>query len=432
MGESIGSREKSYVGNDYLISIRCQQEVWLVSKGEGGTVVYSFADNNSHSDKTLMAKLTDEGRMAEMQFQLKRLNPQELSLEPYLNARVRDGDREAMGLIEKAVGNYNLLVDRINETSGFLDWFKEHGLCVSREEVELKWSFDLTSAIFENSSFPFSTDIEVLHWNRFAPGRSIAGHIEGEYLISTSLYKRPYVTTIEGYSIELPIGEMGDYYPSAIKGKNLIWNWMENGRDFCCNLWFLLHDLSEQENIEDDEEPRKWYAFDDFYGQIRYDGYIEPQFVKVFQKLESLGYLTSYTIYSEDNNLFWKMYGKEDGSIDVATIDMSFRKNPLVMEQLKLLIWSTDEEVEEKRYFLTDENNRQYLSKKPGTFGGHSKLKIYGRLDCPSALRYIKNGQYVRHRVFFSNEEIAVAAGYRPCGKCMPEAYRRWKDEKEN
>ena len=62
-----------------------------------------------------------------------------------------------------------------------------------------------------------------------------------------------------------------------------------------------------------------------------------------------------------------------------------------------------------------------------GTLGGHRKTRIYGRLDCPSALRAIQRGGYVKHRVFFADEETAVAAGYRPCARCLPEKYRAWK-----
>ena len=62
-----------------------------------------------------------------------------------------------------------------------------------------------------------------------------------------------------------------------------------------------------------------------------------------------------------------------------------------------------------------------------GTIGGHRGTKIYGRLDCPSALRAIAGGGYVKYRVFFADEPDAVAAGYRPCAVCMPEQYRGWK-----
>ena len=85
--------------------------------------------------------------------------------------------------------------------------------------------------------------------------------------------------------------------------------------------------------------------------------------------------------------------------------------------------------MDKKKYHLIDSNGKTYASDTPGTLGGHCKLKIYGRLDCPSALRYIAKGQYVKYRVFFKDEETAIAAGYRPCGVCMKEAYAKCKAE---
>jgi hypothetical protein len=76
---------------------------------------------------------------------------------------------------------------------------------------------------------------------------------------------------------------------------------------------------------------------------------------------------------------------------------------------------------------LLDANGRTYESERPGAFGGHRRLKGYGRLDCPSALRWIAAGHYVRHRVFFADEATAIAAGYRPCARCLPERYAAWK-----
>jgi methylphosphotriester-DNA--protein-cysteine methyltransferase len=61
-----------------------------------------------------------------------------------------------------------------------------------------------------------------------------------------------------------------------------------------------------------------------------------------------------------------------------------------------------------------------------GLFGGNRRLKIYGRLDCPSALRALTRG-YSKRRVFFADEAAAIAAGFRPCAVCMPAEYRRWK-----
>lgn len=83
----------------------------------------------------------------------------------------------------------------------------------------------------------------------------------------------------------------------------------------------------------------------------------------------------------------------------------------------------------QKEYTLLNEDGKPYKSTTPGTLGGYSKKKIYGRLDCPSALRHIANGNYVKHRVFFADEETAIKAGYRPCGICMRDEYKEWKIE---
>ena len=86
-----------------------------------------------------------------------------------------------------------------------------------------------------------------------------------------------------------------------------------------------------------------------------------------------------------------------------------------------------------KQYKLLGADGIEYLSDTPGTLGGNGKLKIYGRLDCPSALSSIKRfpGSYEEHRVFFADEKAALAAGYRPCGNCLRKQYREYKDDPE-
>ena len=83
-----------------------------------------------------------------------------------------------------------------------------------------------------------------------------------------------------------------------------------------------------------------------------------------------------------------------------------------------------------KKYRLLGTDGNTYLSNEPGTLGGNGKAKIYGRLDCPAALRTLNSighDAYVKHRVFFKDEQAAIAAGFRPCGTCMREKYKAWK-----
>ena len=89
-------------------------------------------------------------------------------------------------------------------------------------------------------------------------------------------------------------------------------------------------------------------------------------------------------------------------------------------------------ETSTKKYKLLGADGQFYLSEEKGTLGGNfikKNDKIYGRLDCPAALRALKkpNSTYPKYRVFFKDEETAIAAGYRPCGTCMREKYLEWK-----
>lgn len=86
-----------------------------------------------------------------------------------------------------------------------------------------------------------------------------------------------------------------------------------------------------------------------------------------------------------------------------------------------------------KKYKLLGADGKFYFSYEKGTLGGNGKDKIYGRLDCPAALRALKQGDvYAKYRVFFKDEETAIAAGFRPCGTCMREKYNIWKQNLAN
>ncbi|MFF1734776.1 hypothetical protein [Streptomyces sp. NPDC058247] len=85
-----------------------------------------------------------------------------------------------------------------------------------------------------------------------------------------------------------------------------------------------------------------------------------------------------------------------------------------------------------RTYTLLGRGGTPYLSATPGTLGGHRRGRLYGRLDCTSALRAISRGHYVKHRVFFADEATAVAAGYRPCAVCLPKEYARWRADRES
>jgi len=80
-----------------------------------------------------------------------------------------------------------------------------------------------------------------------------------------------------------------------------------------------------------------------------------------------------------------------------------------------------------ERYTLTGPDGRPFGSPVPGQYGGNRATRVYGRLDCPAALRVLARGRYAANRVFFADEPAAIAAGYRPCARCLPGRYQAWK-----
>ena len=86
-----------------------------------------------------------------------------------------------------------------------------------------------------------------------------------------------------------------------------------------------------------------------------------------------------------------------------------------------------------KQYKLTDVNGNIYLSNTPGEYSGNNKLKVYGRLDCGTAIASMRRfpGEYQKHRVFFADEKTALAAGFRSCGNCLRAKYKEYMADPE-
>lgn len=64
----------------------------------------------------------------------------------------------------------------------------------------------------------------------------------------------------------------------------------------------------------------------------------------------------------------------------------------------------------------------QLIAVRAISLGGYEKGKIYGLLTCKSGMR-----MKITNRVFFKDEQEALAMGYRPCGSCLPAKYQAWK-----
>lgn len=82
------------------------------------------------------------------------------------------------------------------------------------------------------------------------------------------------------------------------------------------------------------------------------------------------------------------------------------------------------------QYLLMGRDGSQHWSAAPGLLGGNRRSKIYGRLDCASAVRALSRG-YAKNRIFFADAATARDAGYRPCGSCLRAEYASWRSSRD-
>ena len=73
---------------------------------------------------------------------------------------------------------------------------------------------------------------------------------------------------------------------------------------------------------------------------------------------------------------------------------------------------------------MNDFEVRTGIKNKRLNLAGNIKDKIYGKLNCTSGKRMKKH-----NRVFFISEKEAVEQGFRPCGHCMRNKYKKIKND---
>jgi methylphosphotriester-DNA--protein-cysteine methyltransferase len=72
---------------------------------------------------------------------------------------------------------------------------------------------------------------------------------------------------------------------------------------------------------------------------------------------------------------------------------------------------------------ISDSDLRQKIRQKAICFGGNKNLKIYGKLNCATGKRMLR-----KNRIFFASSVEAIESGFRPCGHCLKNDYKKWKD----
>jgi hypothetical protein len=58
---------------------------------------------------------------------------------------------------------------------------------------------------------------------------------------------------------------------------------------------------------------------------------------------------------------------------------------------------------------------------------GYGKTASYAAVAKAAGHPKAVRAGYVKNRVFFADEQTALAAEYRPCAACLPDTHARWK-----
>jgi hypothetical protein len=175
-------------------------------------------------------------------------------------------------------------------------------------------------------------------------------------------------------------------------------------------------------------EPSQWglrgdpYLWKEMKSALGFLPLVESEAQLILLVEKTFDQLTGLPLNTNDD-IFIERYSHGGMSSGYVCTDFWRKKVvPLLLTRLLKIL-------QQKTYKILNDRGVEIEVNTPGKIGGHRRLKIYGRLDCPSALAHIKKGNYVKHRVYFADEESAIAAGYRPCAKCMKPQYEKWKLE---
>lgn len=303
-------------------------------------------------------------------------------------------------MVNNLMDEYNRYADFVYGLPNFIEEITKNNMSISRDKAEKLWGKKNASILFSKHNYPFETQLIIYN------DCLILGISEN--------YEVEFDNNIVAFSIGINDGLCIQTKPDK---QHIVLNVLDSSKEYAQwatnTILFMTGVLDEN---------------DDFYASLEPDDY-NYNILKCFDILVDMGYIKVFHLHTDRETPIWKLFSNDsDNAIEIAVADLDFAKNKLAVEKLKLVLSSEEYELKSKPYILTDKYGKQYLSSDKGKLGGNKRQRIYGKLDCKSANRYIKKGSYVQQRVYFANEEDAISAGYRPCGICLPNEYRIWKE----
>lgn len=352
------------------------------------------------------------------------------SLGFYLGYCSKEQFEERVVPIRQEMERYNEIVSFLWNIEGFSDFFADHDSFVPRKVMEETFGHSVAEKAFSIIRPQFCYPDLMVN--------------DGVFMLKDAGYHAEIEFNGKKYS--WPLTGHAEDYPSEIDDKICFWNWNKNETDYALDFATYIENVLPGKGICIEYNA---LAYFDCYDQWRGNRLPIVEVIdKIYHDIESRGNLEKFKLFANNKEQVWNWYtGTEDNSVGLYLCKKEAFRDKLLVSRINALLHacnieydendkpiygalvdpSTEQiDVSQQYYYLQNREDVTYISKEPGTMGGHYKLKIYGKLDCPSAARYLAKGQYKNHRVFFADEKTAIEAGYRPCAKCMPDEYKAW------
>lgn len=328
---------------------------------------------------------------------------------------------ELRACLDQEKSTYDNAINNIFSAPGFLDYFQNNNCDVSIDEIKSKFGDKIAKSAMDLAS----------------PTRVIDKNyaVCNNRLFDTGLAYR-YCVEINGEPLYFSVSPTDTTYPSRHGDYMCWWNWREDLQYLSEYLYMYLKDEFPINQYLDKALDKYAGALSCLEQSLGEDNLCFDRMERLILCLEQKKIIKRVLLSPDFACGQWVYRARNDDKIELCLVDKKKLVDALLgtdravslQKEFELLLKTDDIPSSENYYVLMNKDNKPYISLQKGQLGGHRKLKIYGRLDCPSAAKYIAKGQYAKHRVFFADEQTAIAAGYRPCGVCMKEAYKKWKE----
>ncbi|MBQ8513942.1 MAG: hypothetical protein IJ496_00910 [Ruminococcus sp.] len=219
--------------------------------------------------------------------------------------------------LKAEIEEYNALIEAVRNEPGFIDFFVQNGLAVTRPQIEECFSRNLADKLFTLKRYSFVQQL----------------YVYGEWLFDVR--SRPAYRLLPE---ELILPE----HAVIIKNRT------DDERDaayFLCEHFQQNGLLPENVYSDSGEDKEIDYGYDwyDFYEQAREEmEHPDGRVVEVMKLLEGAGCLRSYSVQPKEFHPSWSVGMKSDCTIDVLVLDPAYLQDAELKEKICVILKSRD------------------------------------------------------------------------------------------